>query len=278
MKRKFVLVIFVVLALWGMWSLQVFTGDGFRVYALCYIPVGCPELPVLKVSPERLDTFALRRGLYGDTPIAGLRAGSTVIFNHGGSSLRVFENAGGFMYDTLASFGPWDEWQGGDMQAGQLMQDYVYKTGGFPATIEYEKRTVHRQGLFVTGYTFIYRQWFLGQPGLGFGGLRVSLGNGSLVRMLRSIHQVEGEYSSPRTVISARSGLKIAVRNMQVCTDYAKRFFVHGVRLGYFTLMPEVRQEMLEPVWEIRFTGHTIYVNAHTGELMFGDGSRYTPN
>ena len=208
--------------------------------------------------------------------MAGLRVGSTVIFNHSGTSLRVFEAAGGFVYDTLAVFGPWDEWQGGNMQAGQLMQEYVLRTGGFPETIEFDHRYVHKQGLFVTGYTFVYRQWFRGYPGLGFGGLRITLGNGDLVHMLRSLRSVDGELEPARNVISAREALRIAVRNMQTCTECSTRFFVHGVRLGYFTLWPEVTQETLEPVWEIRFSGHTVYINAHSGEMMFGDGSHYS--
>ena len=188
-------------------------------------------LVVLTVAPEKLDAFHIRDGLYGEIPMAGLRAGSTVIFNHSGTSLRVFEEAGGFVYDTLTILGPWDEWQGGTMHAGQLMQEYVFHTGGFPETIEFERRIVHKQGLFVTGYTFVYRQWFRGYPGLGFGGLRISLGNGDLTYMLLSLRQVEGELGEPKDVISAREALRVAVRNMQTCTECSTRFYVHNVRL-----------------------------------------------
>lgn len=258
-----------------LWRSQVFVGNGFKIYVLSYIPLGTPDLAVLKAAPEKLDPFMLRDALYQNSSIAGLRAGPTLIFNHSGTSLRVFEEAGGFLYDTLASLDYWEQWQGGTLQAGELMQHYVYLTGGFPETIEFERRTVHKQGLFVTGYTFIYRQWFRGYPGLGFGGLRVTLGNGNLVHMLRSLHHVEGEVGVAKRVISAREALRVAAQNIGVCTECARMFFVHSVRLGYFTLWPEVRQEKLEPVWEIRFSGHTLYINAHTRELMFGDGGRY---
>ena len=205
MWRRLLVASLIVLVVFSLvWRSQVFVGDDFRVYVLSYIPIGKPALPVLKVAPEELDAFCVRDGLYGEVPIAGLRAGSTIIFNHGGTSLRVFEAAGGFIYDTVAVFGPWDEWQGGTMQAGQLVQDYVLRTGGFPETIEFERRIVHKQGVFVTGYTFVYRQWFRGYPGLGFGGLRITLGNGNLVQMLRSLRPVAGELSEPQDVISAR--------------------------------------------------------------------------
>lgn len=258
-----------------MWNLQVFKGEGFRVYSLCYIPPGRPEMFKLKVKPEPINATTIRKGIYGGASIAGLRAGPALIYNHGGTSLRVYEESGSFVFDTLISYGPWDEWQGGSMQAGQLMQDYVLRTGGFPESIEFDQRVVHKQGLFVTGYTYIFRQWFRGYPALGYGGLRVTLGNGELVHMLRSLRSIEGE-EGPFTVISARQAINVAVKNMQVCTQSSKRFYLLGVRLGYFALWPEVHQKLLEPVWEIRFQGHTIYVNALTKEIMFGDGSKYS--
>ena len=257
------------------WLSQVFEEDGFRVYVLTYIPVTKPAMAVLDVLPEAIDAFQVCEGLYNGIRLAGLRAGSTVIFNHGGTSLRVFEAAGGFVYDTLTVLSPWDEWQGGTMHAGQLMQEYVLLTGGFPDTIEFERRIVHKQGLFVTGYSFVYRQWFRGYPGLGYGGLRITLGNGHLAYMLRSLRSVAGEKLPAKDVISAREALRVAARFIQTCAGNSTRLYVHDVRLGYFTLWPEVTQDTLEPVWEIRFTGHTVYINAHSGEIMFGDGSRY---
>lgn len=272
-------VVFVSLVLLGlvllMWLSQVIEGDGFRVYVLTYIPVTKPAMAALNVLPEKIDAFEVCEGLYSGIPLAGLRVGSTVIFNHSGTSLRVFEAAGGFVFDTLTVLSPWDEWQGGTMQAGQLMQVYVLKTGGFPDTIEFERRIVHKQGLFVTGYSFMYRQWFRGYPGLGYGGLRITLGNGHLAYMLRSLRSVDGEQLPAKDVISAREALRVAAKFIQTCARSSTRFYVHGVRLGYFTLWPEVTQETLEPVWEIRFTGHTVYINAHSGEIMFGDGSHY---
>ena len=277
MWRRVLLALLVLVALCSLlWYSQVFGGEGYRVYVLSYIPISRPEMAVLKVVPEELNVFDVRDGLYGDTSLVGLRAGSTVIFNHQGTSLRVFEEAGGFVIETLASLNPWDEWRGGTMHAGQLIQQYVMRTGGFPETIEFERRIVHKQGVFVTGYTYVYRQWFRGYKGLGFGGIRITIGDGSLVHMLRSLHQVDGELGMKAQVISAREALRVAVRNTQAYTECSTRFFVHSVRLGYLTLWPEVRQESLEPVWEIRFSGHTVYVNAHSKEIMFGDGSRYS--
>jgi len=232
-------------------------------------------MSILKVVPEPIDAFKICQGLYGNTSIAGLRAGNSIVFNHSGTSLRIFEEAGSFVYDSLAALGPWEEWQGGSMQAGQLMQDYVLRTGGFPESIEFERRFVHKQGLFVTGYTFVYRQIFGGYPALGFGGLRVRLGNGNLVHMLRSLHNVNGELTEKHKIISARDAIQVAARNLHMAAEVKSSYFVLGVRLGYFTLWPEVKQTALEPVWEVKLKGQTIYVNALTTEIMLGDGCRY---
>lgn len=84
------------------------------------------------VDAERSDPFDISEALFpAGTPVA-LKAGDTFVFNHGGASLRVFDRSGGFVYDSLAAFGPWEQWQGGTMHAGQLMQEYVERTGGFP--------------------------------------------------------------------------------------------------------------------------------------------------
>lgn len=278
MWRKIVLVFiasFIVGSL--VWHMQVFSGQGYRVVALCMLPLSTPEMTALAVEPENVDISAVRQGVFDGARVTGQRAGPVVIFHHNGASLRVFEDAGGFVFSSATTQGPWEEWQGGSLHAGQLAQKYVQCTGAFPESLTYDRRIVHRQGLFVTGYTFIYRQWHDGYPFLGFGGLRVRLGNGSLVHMVRSLREVVGTIGEPQRVMSARRAVRIAVDNIGVCPDCTRLHFIEYVRLGYYTAWPETRQNVLEPVWEVAFRGHTSFIQALTGEILFGDGTRRSP-
>jgi hypothetical protein len=249
---------------------QIVTSSGGRAYVLCYIPLGKPALSRLLVEGEQANPFAIRDALFLHGSPVALKAGDTLVFNQGGVSLRVFDG-GGFVYDSIAFFGPWDEWRGGSMHAGQLMQDYVLRTGGFPAELEFEERVVHRQGIFVTGYTFVFRQFFKGYPALGYGGLRITLGDGVLVHMTRSLYRSLGAYDEATAVISARQALS---RALQYIDTEGRAVFIHGVRLGYFTPRPEVAVSILEPVWEVKLEGQSLYIGARTGELLRGDGAR----
>lgn len=106
---------------------------------------------------------------------------------------------------------------------------------GSPGNIIYENRHVHRQGAFITGYTFTYRQWFEGFAALGFGGLRGSLGDGSLVHMSRSLYRLTGKVKQEQKVLTARQVLKILAPDTMLSTAYSPHFLVYGMRLGCFT-------------------------------------------
>lgn len=258
----------------AVWRVLVFHAEGYRVIALCMIPLSTPEMTALLVRSEMVDVSAVRQGVFDNARVVGQLAGQVVIFHRNGASLRIFANAGGFVYSSKITLGPWVEWQGGSLHAGQLVQKFVQSTGGFPESLSYERRIVHRQGIFVTGYTYIYRQWHEGYPFLGFGGLVVKLGNGSLVYMLRSLHEVAGVVGKPQRVIPARGAVKIAVGNIEVMSDSPRIHYLDYVRLGYYTATPETSQEVLEPVWEVAFRGHTTFVHALTGEILYG-GERH---